>query len=260
MTTVLTRMLTAVGAAALMLLLACCSSSGARHAPPAAGSPTGAPSSLPAPSPPATPQPAPGPALVAWGTTDGLLSVVVENQSALEISAAHVLITALDAAGHPVASTSGTAGSKCCTILGLPPRHRFGLFADLGPLVQRVRGVRVRYLAVHMQPWQPARAGSVAIRDPVLGAEPNGDAVVTATLAATGPVGPYVVGQVFLAGPDGRLVGVISGRFWCFGDGVSRQRRLQLLHPVPPQTRIAGVAAYPVPPGRPSGVAATCPG
>ena len=221
------------------------------------------PVTLPTPVTTQTPQPSPsppaGPAVVAWGVDGSTLSVVVANQGALEITDAKVLITALDGSRQAIASTSGTPESKCCTVLSLPPGKRFGLFADFGPLAARIRGVSVTYLQVHLAPWRPAQAPSVSVSNPVLGTDEDGTAVVTATLSARGATGPYVVGQAFLTDATGRLVGVISGRFYCFADGVSLRRRMQFFHPVPDGTRIAAVAAYPVPPGVPTLAGFTCP-
>lgn len=243
-------------AVVLAFAVACGGSSGP-HKPRASSATTST-----TPTPTSTPSPTPtgpdGPAVVGWGVTGQLLGIVVSNPSAMQIVSAHVLITALDASQHPIFSTAGLPTSKCCTILGLPPGKRFGLFADLGPLASQVRGVQVRYLSSHFAAWEPKHAGTVSVRNAVFATEQDGNAEVIATLTAHGATGPYVVGQAFLTDPVGRLVGVISGRFYCFGDGVTRRLRMQFLHPVPAGTRVSAAVAYPVPPGQPTLVRDAC--
>jgi hypothetical protein len=97
----------------------------------------------------------------------------------------------------------------------------------------------------------------VAVSHPVLTRVP-GDAIVHATFTIAGDASGYVVGQAFLGDRRGRLVGVISGRFYCFADGDRRRVRMQLLHPVPPGTRVLRALAYPVPSGADAGLRPAC--
>ncbi len=71
-------------------------------------------------------------------------------------------------------------------------------------------------------------------------------------------IGPYLVGQAILENPAGRLVGVISGRFYCYRDGRRARVRMELLRPAPPRTRVRSVLAYSVPAGVPAGVTDPC--
>lgn len=207
--------------------------------PPALVTPSAGPSVKPA-----------EPELARWGGQGTRLAMVLRNPTQLEIRYARVLVTALDAQGHSLGTRSAAPGAKCCTVLGLAPGDEFGLFADLGIPVSRIDQVRVTFLDVLTAPVTAA-APRVQVSDPVLSRTPT-DAVVTATLTASGPVGPLVAGQAFLTAPDGRLVAVISGRFYCFADKTQRRLRMQLLHPVPAGTRIQRVLAHPIPAGVPA--------
>lgn len=190
------------------------------------------------------------PELVRWGGQGTRLAMVVRNPTEVEIRYARVLVTALDAQGQSLGTRSAAPGAKCCTVLGLAPGGEFGLFADLGIPVSRIDQVRITFLDVLTAPVAEA-APQVLVSDPVLSRTPT-DAVVTATLTASGPVGPLVAGQAFLADPEGRLVAVISGRFYCFADKTQRRLRMQLLHPVPDGTRVQRVLAHPIPAGVPA--------
>jgi hypothetical protein len=198
------------------------------------------------------------PEVVSWGGHDDQLAVVVRNQADVEVRDARVLITALDAGGRPLVATAGPPDSKCCTIVGLPPGEEFGLFLNLGLPVSEVADVQVRYVDLETAPaLAPADRPRVDVGDASLERTP-GDAVVTATFTAHGDVGPYVAGQAFLVDRDDRLVGVISGRFYCFGPDTTRRLRMQLLRPVPAGTRIQKVLAHPIPAGAPANVQDPC--
>jgi hypothetical protein len=194
--------------------------------------------------------------VVEWATDDGLLFVNLVNHSGYEIRSARAVITGRDASGTVVASVSGPPSSRCCTILGLPPGGQFGVYAEVGPSVSRIVDVRVEYadLALIVPPANPA---TVHVSKPVLDAG-NGPAVVTVGLTAHGAVGAYITGLAYLTDPGGALVAIISGRFYCFADGVSRVVHMQLFHRVPVGTRVRLVIAYPVPANMP-GVTASLP-
>lgn len=198
----------------------------------------------------------PGPDVVRSGVHDGMLFVEVENRSTATIKAARVLITARGAAGDTIVAATGRLGSRCCTIYALPPGRRYGLFVSLRGSTEPVASVQVTYLDRSVVA-DHGRAAGVAVRHPVLRIG-RGDAVVRATLVTPRHTGPYTVGQAFLADRRGRLVGVISGRFYCFRPRTPKTVFMHLLHPVPPGTRIVGVAAYPVPAGEPTGVGYRC--
>lgn len=195
-----------------------------------------------------------GPEVVRWGGGDGQLAVVVRNTADVTIAAATVRITALDADGAVLSATSGNARTTCCTVLGLPPNREFGLFADLDAPLADVDRVEVRYLDVRTTTRRPPR---VDVGRPRLERMPD-DATVAVELETRGEVRGFVVGQAFLVDDDGDLVGVISGRFYCFRDGTRRSVRMQLLRPVPPSVRVERALAYPIPADADAGVRHDC--
>ncbi|HEU5008796.1 MAG TPA: hypothetical protein VFT67_17625 [Jatrophihabitantaceae bacterium] len=199
----------------------------------------------------------PGPDVVRFGVQAGMLFVEVENRSTAWIKAARVLITARGAAGDTIVAATGRLGSRCCTIYALPPGRRYGLFVSLRGSTEPVASVEVTYLDRSVVAGRRGRVSTVAVRHPVLRIR-RGDAVVRATLVTRHHTGPYVVGQAFLADRRGRLVGVISGRFYCFRPNAPKTVFMHLLHPVPHGTRIVGTAAYSVPAGEPTGVGYRC--
>lgn len=197
-----------------------------------------------------------GPQVVEWGVNGQQLAVVVKNQTRSLIVSATVRIQAYDENHRLIVASTGPQRSKCCTILGLPPRQRFGLFLFVGPRASDVRSVRVDYVDTDVRTDDPKARGTYSTEVTALDRQPD-DTVVTATITAHGPVTPFLVGQAFVTGPDG-LIGVISGRFYCFEDGASRRMRMQLKHPVPAGSRVESVVAYPVPPGQPTYVTSAC--
>ncbi|WP_435768489.1 hypothetical protein [Nocardioides sp. SYSU DS0651] len=183
--------------------------------------------------------------VVSWGRASGQLAVEVRNRSTEVIEELRVRITALDESGATVVSTTGSERDVCCTVVGLPPGRSFGLFAELGPSARDVAAVEVE--PVSAEPAERA-VPRVAVRRPRLERRAD-DTVVVARLAARGraPV-RYVAVQAFLAGPDGRVSQVISGRF-CLGADRTGEVRLHLFHPVPRSLRLDRVVAYALPPG-----------
>ena len=75
------------------------------------------------------------------------------------------------------------------------------------------------------------------------------DTVVTARLTVRSADTGYVAVQAFLTGADGRVVQVISGRYYCLEQGNTRVVRLHLFHSFPPSLRLDRVVAYPLPVG-----------
>lgn len=182
--------------------------------------------------------------VTAVGRTGTLLAVEIRNDSGVRIRSARVRIVARDAAGRAV-TTSGSARSTCCTVLDLPDGETYGLWASIPTDAPPVSEVEVEVLEAEVgNPDVPP--STVTASGIELGREP-GAAVVTTTLVAEGAVDGYVDAQAFLTDPGGRLVAVVSGRFWCFADGVSRTVRIQLPQPVPRDTRVSRVVARSVP-------------
>ncbi len=198
-----------------------------------------------------------GPEVVRWGGRGHQLALVVRNQSDVEVRRAETVIEALDPDGAVLARVHGDRRTTCCTILGLRPGAEYGLFADLGrATVRDVADVRVTY--------GEARTAVPSAEPPTVTTRLVGldhtddDTVVNVDVAVSGASGPYLVGQAFLVGPGDRLVGVVSGRFYCVADGTRRQLRMELQRPTPPSTRVDRVLVHPVPDGVPPGVAHRC--
>lgn len=184
-----------------------------------------------------------------WAVNDGLLSVVVHNDSNDTIRSARALITAKDAHGNIIASYSSPLSEKCCTVIELPPGRSFGLYADLGPSAARTSGVSVNWLDVSLE-----RDGNTSPRVAVKNISLTtgaGTATVQATFTLQGSGGPYVAGQAFLTDSSGKFVSLISGRFYCFVPGQSRTVRMVLFHPVPAGTRVQRVVGFPLAEGLP---------
>ncbi|MBM9459503.1 hypothetical protein JK386_06280 [Nocardioides sp. zg-536] len=195
--------------------------------------------------------------VVRWGGHGDQLAVEVRNASDRTVLRAELQVVALDARGAPVGVASAHPATTCCTVLGLPPGASYGVFADLDVPVEDVAQVRVRYLQVRFADTEPTPA-RLTVSETRLRRLP-GDTEVRAVLRATGDVRGFVVGQALLEDATGRLVGVISGRFYCFADRSRRSVRMQLLRPVPARTRVDRVLAYPIPAGETAGVPDRCP-
>lgn len=210
--------------------------------------------------PSATPQ-GPGgerrPALevVSWGTASGQLAVVVRNESARHIERQRVRITARDDAGGVVLSTTGSPRDVCCTIVGLPPGQKYGLFAEVDPATTGIATVDVEPVATRTRGSAPVQ--HVAVNDPRL-LRYDDDTVVTARLTARGRLSGYVSVQALLVDREGDVAQVISGRFYCFETGRSRDVRLHLFHAVPEELRLGRILAYPIPTGVPAHVPWEC--
>jgi hypothetical protein len=225
-----------------VLLAACTSAAGVTGA--GTGADTVGPAattSAPVPTPRATPL-----RVVRWGVNDEMLSVLVENMTAVEIRSAHVVITARDAHGVIIASVSGPPGALCCTIIGLRPHATFGLFADFGPGVVRTAHVSVDYsqvsVAARIGGGRPISASHLRLR------RSDGQTLVDAYLGSAVSLGPYVAVQAVLTDHNGtKLVAVISGRFYCLFPGHRLNITMQLFHPVPPGTVVQRVTAFVIP-------------
>lgn len=197
--------------------------------------------------------------VVSWGHASGQLAVVVRNESGRLIESMRVRISALDRDGDTVVSTTGTAADVCCTIVGLPPEGYFGLFADAdADLASRIAEVEVEPAGGDVPAESPTPT-RVRVEHATLERLPH-DAVVTATLTTSrsSATSGYVAAQAFLVRPNGRVAQVISGRFYCFGPGRSREVRMELLHPAPPGLRLDLVVAYAFPAGVPAHVPWRC--
>lgn len=197
--------------------------------------------------------------VVSWGHASGQLAVVVRNETGRLIEGMRVRISATDDEGDTLLSTTGTAADVCCTIVGLPPKGYFGLFAHAdAELAARIAAVEVAPADGEV-PADAPKPTRVRVEHATLERLPH-DAVVTARLTTSRASGlsGYVAAQAFLVRANGRVAQVISGRFYCFGPGQSRDVRMELLHPAPPGLRLDLVVAYAFPAGVPAHVPWRC--
>jgi hypothetical protein len=226
------------------------------------GTPKSSAANTSSPAPPSsspTPTPLPGVAVGkdpetrlqvdSWGSTkDGLLSVIVSNVGHATVRSARAIISAEDAHGNIVAAVSAQAGTplgvRCCTIIGLDPGKRYGLYSNIGTRISRVKHVSVDYTSV--------RTDVDNVTSPVLSMShadlsTNGnEATVFVTVKMSQKVGPYITVQALLDGADGTLLGVISGGFYCLAPNTTRTIKLQFFHPVPAGSTVDSVVSFPL--------------
>jgi hypothetical protein len=174
--------------------------------------------------------------------------VVVSNVGDATVRSARAIISAEDAFGNVVAAVSAQAGTalgvRCCTIIGLAPGQRYGLYSNVGTRISRVKSVSVQYTA--------ARTDASNVTSPVLSmshASLHSDgkqANVYVTVQMSKQVGPYITVQAVLAGPDKKFVGVISGGFYCLAANTKRTIKLQFFHPVPAGSTVDSVVSFPL--------------
>lgn len=184
-----------------------------------------------------------------WGyTADGLLSVVVSNVGQATVRSAHAIISAKDAYGNVVAAVSapqGTPlGTRCCTIIGLAPGQRYGLYSDIGTRAPRVKTVSVDYTAVRTDVNNVASPVQ-SMKNAALHTSGK-QAYVTVTVKMSAHVGPYITVQALLDDPHKKFLGVISGGFYCIGPNTQRSIRLQFFHPIPPGSSVDSVLSFPL--------------
>lgn len=187
--------------------------------------------------------------VVDRGLDGRLLSLVVRNDGDRTIRSGRVRITVWDHHRHVLLRSSGPVGSTCCSVVGLSPGARFGLFLNL-PAGRVAHAGSIGAVEVQLLPEGRRLTSAPAPRlrvDHATLARSTHDAIVTARVTTPAGTTPYVAGQAFLTDRRGHLVAVISGRFYCFDPHDSRVLRMQLLHPVPRGTRIGAVHAFAVP-------------
>ncbi|WP_229052994.1 hypothetical protein [Aeromicrobium sp. Leaf350] len=236
--------------AALALVLAGCSSPDSGIVPEPLVTP------LPSDQPTSDTELPAGPEIVTWGGHDQQLAIVVRNQSGLVVRDSGTVIEAIGADGAVLATVKGNENTTCCRVVGLQPGAQYGLFADLEVPVTQVDDVRVTYLEPQTEAPAPEPA---PVTTSIVGVtHPAGDTVVRVDVDVFAASSPYLVGQAFLVDQDDRLVGVVSGRFYCFGPDTTRQLDMQLLSPTPLTTRVSRVVVHPVPDGVPPGVSHPC--
>jgi hypothetical protein len=187
-----------------------------------------------------------------WGyTADGLLSVIVSNVGDATVRTARAIISATDAYGNLVASVSapqGTAlGTRCCTIIGLAPGQRYGLYSDVGTRMPRVKAVSVQYTSVRTDNGENVASPVASISRPSLQIK-GSQTTVFVTLTMSKVAGPYITVQALLNGPHNEFLGVISGGFYCLPANTKRSIKLQFFHPVPAGSTVDSVVSFPLDP------------
>lgn len=182
---------------------------------------------------------------VEWGVLDGMVSVVVRNDTDRTLRHAQAVVTAVDQRGTTLAtSTAQGRRSDCCTVFDLPPDASYGLYFDIETDPADIADVTVRFRDVS---WGPAdltadpgaQAAPVEIRGGTEGA------VVVADVAPTVDALDGATVQAMLES-EGRFLAVVSGRWRCFAAGTTTRIRMQLFHPVPPGTSVSAVTVLPI--------------
>lgn len=180
-----------------------------------------------------------------WGVTDGLLSVRVENNSEAMLERADATIVVELADGSSISARGEAPQDLCCTLLDVPPDEDFGLYVDLGERAEAVEQVEVSYSNLT---WAPAEATtkvpSIVLGEPKL-ADTEGSTEVRVDVTADADL-ETIAAQVFLHGPDGEFLAVVSGRFRCFTADEPRPIVVELYHPVPDGTVVESMVAYPL--------------
>jgi hypothetical protein len=183
---------------------------------------------------------------LGWGVAAGRVSVVVRNDGAQIVRSARAVITARDAHGNAVATTSGPL--ECCGISRLAPGATSGLYADLGVGVRRITAVTVRYAEIALaDPGASADTALPTVAD--VGVQTGGattDVTARLTVAGGPATGGPVRAQALLTNAGGRIVAVLSRRVACLGPGRPQVVRMSLSGSVPPGTLVSSVTAAPV--------------
>lgn len=178
-----------------------------------------------------------------WGVVDGLLSVVVENNTDRTLRYATGYITARTDENEIVAA-SIESDSTCCEVVDLAPGQEYGFYLDVGDSASTITRVDVGYRNFSWAPADEAPGSTKVQARPVrLQQDPSG-AVVEADLVADGPQ-EEVVAQAFVTDEGGEFLAVVSGRWSCLVDG-RRPIRMQLFHPLPEGAQVARVVVHPV--------------
>lgn len=184
-----------------------------------------------------------------WAVHDGMVSVLVRNTGDRSLRRATALVTAVDERGVTVASSAAQAvRGDCCTVLDLPSGGTYGLYFDTTADPSSIAEIQVRYREVS---WGTADAAApeVEARTVELTGSPRGAVVVADVTPSTDTIGGAIGGatvQAVLTRSDGDLLAVVSGRWRCFAAGTTSRIRMELFHPVPAGTEVAGVTVLPV--------------
>lgn len=206
-----------------------------------------------------------------WSVTDGLVSVIVRNDTDRDLRTAEVTMTARDENGE-VLGTYGTSSmggdSSCCTVQSLAPGEEFGLYFAVGEGADRIDDVELTYSRLA---WAQKPSGSPspdagdgaadgatdgAADGAADGAQVNARAtdfviqqdqtVVRATVEVGEEDIPRALVQAILRGRSGKLIAVVTGRWSCFEADSTRRIRMELFQPVPLGTGVDSVSIRPI--------------
>lgn len=196
-----------------------------------------------------------------WSVTDGLVSVIVRNDTDRDLRTAEVTMTARDENGE-VLGTYGTSSmggdSSCCTVQSLAPGEDFGLYFAVGEGSDRIDDVELTYsrLAWAQKPSGSPSADAGDGDEVSDGAEVNARAtdfviqqdqtVVRATVEVGEEDIPRALVQAILRGRSGKLIAVVTGRWSCFEADSTRRIRMELFQPVPLGTGVDSVSIRPI--------------
>ncbi len=190
-----------------------------------------------------------------WSVTDGLVSVIVRNDTDRDLRTAEVTMTARDENGE-VLGTYGTSSmggdSSCCTVQSLAPGEEFGLYFAVGEGSDRIDDVELTYsrLAWAQKPSgspSPEASAGTEVRaratDFVIQQDQT---VVRATVEVGEEDIPRALVQAVLRGRSGKLIAVVTGRWSCFEADSTRRIRMELFQPVPLGTGVDSVSIRPI--------------
>ncbi len=190
-----------------------------------------------------------------WSETDGLVSVIVRNDTDRDLRTAEVTMTARDENGE-VLGTYGTSSmggdSSCCTVQSLAPGEEFGLYFAVGEGSDRIDDVELTYsrLAWAQKPSgspSPEASAGTEVRaratDFVIQQDQT---VVRATVEVGEEDIPRALVQAVLRGRSGKLIAVVTGRWSCFEADSTRRIRMELFQPVPLGTGVDSVSIRPI--------------
>lgn len=190
-----------------------------------------------------------------WSVTDGLVSVIVRNDTDRDLRTAEVTMTARDVNGE-VLGTYGASSmggdSACCTVQALAPGDEFGLYFAVGQGSDRIDDVELTYSRLAWAQKPTADASGAAPARPQVSAKATDfviqrdQTVVRATVEVGDEDIPRALVQAVLRGRSGKLIAVVTGRWSCFEAGTTRRIRMELFQPVPIGTGVDSVSIRPL--------------
>lgn len=182
---------------------------------------------------------------VEWGEVNGLLSVLVRNDTDRVLRRADAVITVRNDAGVAIGSSAATTiEGRCCTAVEVPPGALFGFYFFLGDAAT-VDQVEVTYKDVLWADAGRNAASQTSIELVDLHDNAAGSAVFADVTTQGEPIEAAVV-QALVDGPDGAFEAVISGTWFCFSPGPPDRIAMQLYTTLPPGSSVRSVTAFPL--------------